>query len=217
MREGAQTTGNITQASTGFIQVASGTTAQRPAVPVNGMVRYNTTLATVEHYSANKWNSLSVLGSSSILHLAQPVSVGGNPVSEDLLFVKNLTTGKSLSVDSMVWEYTIGSATNLAWLQIDANITGADVGYTMPYDGTVFALMGYSVDRSTKIKNISIYVNDTEFTNQMSFTNTVASGGLTVATNLEFTAGTKIRLRVRSNESGPLGGIAVLAFAKWRI
>ena len=40
--------------STGAITVPNGTTAQRPSVPVNGMVRYNTTIARFEGY-ANGW------------------------------------------------------------------------------------------------------------------------------------------------------------------
>lgn len=216
MREGSQTTGDITQTSTGFLKLASGTTAQRPVAPTNGMFRHNTTTGAIEHYSGNQWNALGFFGSSSTLHIAQPISSNGLP-SSDLLFVKDLATGKALSVDSVLWDFAIGGATNLAWLQIDSSITGADVGYTMPYNGTVFALMGYSVDRSTKVKNISIYVDDVEYTNQMSFTNTVASGGLMVSDNLDFNAGSKIRLRVRSPESGPLGGIAVTVFTKWRL
>ena len=40
--------------STGAVTVPRGTTAQRPAVPTNGMVRYNTSTAHFEGY-ANGW------------------------------------------------------------------------------------------------------------------------------------------------------------------
>jgi hypothetical protein len=40
--------------STGAVTVPNGTTAQRPAVPTNGRVRYNTTIARFEGY-ANGW------------------------------------------------------------------------------------------------------------------------------------------------------------------
>jgi hypothetical protein len=45
---------NITLNSTGSITVPSGTTAQRPASPVNGMLRYNTTIPRLEIY-INNW------------------------------------------------------------------------------------------------------------------------------------------------------------------
>ncbi len=40
--------------STGAVIISRGTTAQRPAVPVNGMVRYNTDTARFEGY-INGW------------------------------------------------------------------------------------------------------------------------------------------------------------------
>ena len=44
----------VTFSSTGAVTVPRGTTGQRPAVPVNGMVRYNTSTAHFEGYS-NGW------------------------------------------------------------------------------------------------------------------------------------------------------------------
>lgn len=40
---------------TGFITLPSGTTAQRPASPVVGMVRFNTDVNAVEYYNGTKW------------------------------------------------------------------------------------------------------------------------------------------------------------------
>jgi hypothetical protein len=48
------TTQNPTLNSNGAITVPSGTTAQRPASPVNGMLRYNTTIPQLEIY-LNSW------------------------------------------------------------------------------------------------------------------------------------------------------------------
>ena len=41
--------------STGAIKLPSGTLGQRPASPINGMVRYNTTTLNVEGYANNTW------------------------------------------------------------------------------------------------------------------------------------------------------------------
>lgn len=48
---------NVTLNSTGALTLPSGTTAQRPSSPVNGMTRFNTTLGSPEWYSsvANDW------------------------------------------------------------------------------------------------------------------------------------------------------------------
>ena len=48
---------NITCSSTGAITVPSGTTAQRPASPVVGMLRYNTSLSQLEIY-INAWTKI---------------------------------------------------------------------------------------------------------------------------------------------------------------
>lgn len=49
---------DVTCSSTGALSVPSGTTAQRPASPVNGMLRYNTTLSKLEIYLDSTWKSL---------------------------------------------------------------------------------------------------------------------------------------------------------------
>ena len=49
---------NITSNSTGSITIPAGTTAQRPATPVNGMLRYNTTISNMEIYIDGSWVTL---------------------------------------------------------------------------------------------------------------------------------------------------------------
>ena len=62
------TTGNIvltpdsgiaTISATGALTVPSGTTAQRPATPVAGMTRWNTTLGAYEVYAGTTWVTLA--------------------------------------------------------------------------------------------------------------------------------------------------------------
>ena len=53
------TAGTVTSITTlGFLQVPTGTTAQRPWVPANGMIRYNSTLSSFEGYASSAWSSL---------------------------------------------------------------------------------------------------------------------------------------------------------------
>lgn len=49
---------NVTCSSTGALRVPSGTTAQRPSSPVNGMLRYNTTIPQLEIYLGGTWTAL---------------------------------------------------------------------------------------------------------------------------------------------------------------
>jgi hypothetical protein len=49
------TLSGLTVNGTGSIQLPTGTTAQRPASPVAGMIRYNTTLSCIESYNGTQW------------------------------------------------------------------------------------------------------------------------------------------------------------------
>jgi hypothetical protein len=48
--------------STGAVTVSSGTTAQRPASPTVGMMRYNTTESKYEVYTGTVWQSITTAG-----------------------------------------------------------------------------------------------------------------------------------------------------------
>ena len=50
--------GNILMSGTGTIDIPVGTTAQRPASPNSGMIRYNSTLSRYEGYSGSAWGQL---------------------------------------------------------------------------------------------------------------------------------------------------------------
>jgi Chaperone of endosialidase len=56
--EALHVTGNTLLDGTGFVRVPVGTTAQRPASPATGMLRYNTTNTAFEGYYAASWLKL---------------------------------------------------------------------------------------------------------------------------------------------------------------
>lgn len=55
---GATFTGDVILDTTSALELPDGTTGQRPGSPVNGMVRYNTTLSTFEGYKAGAWGAI---------------------------------------------------------------------------------------------------------------------------------------------------------------
>ena len=81
--------GNISMTGTGAIDVAAGTTAQRPGTPSSGMIRFNTTDTTFEGYNGTAWGAIG--GGAS----------GGG---SDAVFYENGNTVTS--------NYTITSGTN---------------------------------------------------------------------------------------------------------
>jgi hypothetical protein len=52
------TSANITQSGTGALNIAKGTTGQRPATPTTGALRYNTTLGYIENYTGTEWRAV---------------------------------------------------------------------------------------------------------------------------------------------------------------
>lgn len=67
--------GNVTLNSTGDIKLPAGTTAQRPAEPLNGMVRFNTTLGQYEAFNTRN-SSASLLAISNTLFVASATTDG---------------------------------------------------------------------------------------------------------------------------------------------
>ncbi len=55
---GATFTGDVVLGTTTALELPDGTTAQRPGSPVNGMIRYNTSLSTFEGYKSGAWGAI---------------------------------------------------------------------------------------------------------------------------------------------------------------
>jgi hypothetical protein len=85
---------NLTINDTGYIQLPSGTTAQRPVSPLTGYVRFNTTMGLVEYYNGTYWIDQttgriaegSIVTSNLLLHLdsSKPTSYRGGNVWYDI-------------------------------------------------------------------------------------------------------------------------------------
>ncbi len=61
------TTDSIVMKTSNNLMLPSGTTAERPVTPVNGMIRYNTTLDEVEMYQSSKWRPFKFKEASPII------------------------------------------------------------------------------------------------------------------------------------------------------
>ena len=57
--------GNINMSGTGAIDVAAGTTAERPGTPSNGMFRYNSTDNAFEGYANGAWGAIGGAGGAT--------------------------------------------------------------------------------------------------------------------------------------------------------
>lgn len=66
---------NTTINDTGYIQLPSGTTGERPASPTNGMMRYNTTTTNIETYTSVGWVNIT----SGPWSLQRPITITSTP------------------------------------------------------------------------------------------------------------------------------------------
>jgi len=69
--------GDVTLNSTGDIKLPAGTTAQRPAIPLNGMIRYNTSLGQYEGFNTVA-SSSNLVAISNVLLVATATTAGAH-------------------------------------------------------------------------------------------------------------------------------------------
>lgn len=202
----AISTGNIVVTSdtlntlstlTGYQQIASGTTADRPTSPTPGTTRYNETTGHVEMFQAGNWQNMPNL---------RDVEFRADPATA-ILYRK--VGGKYLSVTFSSLIYAHGNTADKSWIYIDANINNSMAGYGSAFYGTIVFVGAYT-DTTGIDKSVSVYINDVEHANTVSFSGLQTSNS--VATSVDFDPGDTVRFRMRSPTKGKLGSMYITAF-----
>lgn len=150
--------GDATQNGTGSLKVASGTTAQRPGSPVNGMIRYNSDLTAFEGYAAGAWSGIGGGGSVDKINQASHGFVVGN-----VLYLNGATYTKAIATSSAAAE-VVGVVSRV----VDANnfeltLSGEISGLTGLTAGAVYFLSDsvagtYSLTEPSTIGYVSVPV-----------------------------------------------------------
>ena len=96
--------GNIDMSGTGAIDVAAGTTAQRPGSPSNGMFRYNSTDGAFEGYASGAWGAIGGSGGATGGGSDQIFYENGQTVTTDyeLTASTNAMSAGPISINSSV-------------------------------------------------------------------------------------------------------------------
>ena len=138
---------------TGAFSIPAGTTGQRPAEPVEGMIRYNETLGFFEVYRNSEWQVFGSDGGSSPARIITTGTTSAVLPSDYFIAWNSATAGaKTLTVGAPTWDQTIvvkdakgDSSTGAITLTADGcTIDGAaslviDTPYsavTLKWDGT---------------------------------------------------------------------------------
>jgi len=102
-------TGDATFSGTGQVKLPAGTTGERSGSPVNGMIRYNSSLSQFEGYGAGQWGGIGGAQAGGAIMTNKDVA----SVSYTIASGENGLSVGPITVDSGV---TITVATNQRWL-----------------------------------------------------------------------------------------------------
>jgi hypothetical protein len=161
-------TGDVTFSGFGYTQLQTGATSDRPAVPAEGMIRYNTTLDQFEGYGASGWGAIggggggSGGGGSTILYendqiitLSYTITAGKNAMSTGVL-----TTGPTFEGTGSIAGTTLTiTAITTGVLGVGSIIdgTGVTAGTTITVLGTGTGGVGtYTVSASQNVSATTI-------------------------------------------------------------
>ena len=116
---------------TGTIKLPSGTTSERPATGINGMIRYNTSLGYLESYTVSGWGAIA---SPPVVTGVSPVSVAGGSTATQVFTVTGTGFDTNLSIKLVGadgTEYSVFSTTYVSGLQTTFKMgaNGATNGY----------------------------------------------------------------------------------------
>lgn len=117
---------NVTFSGTGYVQMPVGATTDRPAVPAEGMLRYNSTLDTFEGFSNNQWGQVGGAAGAT----------GGGP--DEVFYENDQTVTISYTIPSTKNAMTTGPIT------LDAGFvgTGSIAGTTLTIDTATSGALG---------------------------------------------------------------------------
>lgn len=162
-------TGDVTFSGFGYTQLQTGATADRPAVPSEGMIRYNTTLNQFEGYGTAGWGAIGGGGgggeggqgnpilyeNDQIITTSYTITAGKNAMSTG-----TLTTGPAFGgLGSIAGTTLTISAVTTGVLGVGSIIdgTGVTVGTTITALGTATGGVGtYTVSASQNVSETTI-------------------------------------------------------------
>ena len=114
-KAGGELTGDVTNTSTGSFQVSQGTTAQRPAGTANGRLRYNSTEAAFEGYTAAGWGEIG--GGGPSLGTDSVIRTNAQVINEDITIPAN-TNGSTIGDITVNAGKTVTVSSGSTWVII---------------------------------------------------------------------------------------------------
>jgi hypothetical protein len=119
-------TDNLTMPGTSHFYPPTGTTAERPASPLDGMVRYNTTLSALEVYESSVWDPLSGGVVDTVTGTTNQIDVDSTDSSNPIVSLSStLVAPGTVDVGNIhIEDNTISASDTNGDLNLAANGTG---------------------------------------------------------------------------------------------
>ena len=112
-KTGGALTGDVSNTSTGSLQVSQGTTAQRPAGTNTGRLRYNSTEAAFEGYTSAGWGEIG--GGGPSLGTDSVIRTNAKVIAENITFAGS-ENGSSIGPITINSGYTVTVASGSTWV-----------------------------------------------------------------------------------------------------
>jgi len=112
-KAGGALSGNVTNTSTGSLQVSQGSTAQRDSGTAVGRLRYNSTTAGFEGYTAAGWGEIG--GGGSSLGTDSIIRTNAKVIAENITFAGN-ENGSTVGPVTVNNNYTVTVTNGSTWI-----------------------------------------------------------------------------------------------------
>ena len=112
-KAGGALSGDVTNTSTGSLQVSQGTTAQRPSGTTLGRLRYNSTTSGFEGYTAAGWGEIG--GGGSSLGTDSIIRTNAKVIAENITFAGN-ENGSTVGPVTVNNNYTVTVTNGSTWI-----------------------------------------------------------------------------------------------------
>lgn len=179
--------GNLAANGTGQIKIPVGTTAQRPAIPLNGMVRYNTSLGIYESFNTFAQNSaITTLTNTLLVATATTTTTHGLNTGDYVTL-----TGFTPAAYNGSFYITVTSATEFTYTMLTDPAGAATVIGTYTYG--LWSAIGSGGGATGGRGNPIFYENDQTVTADYtipSTKNAMSAGPITIDTGITVTIST---------------------------
>lgn len=158
-------------------------------------------------------NHVAVTPIKMVIDTYQIEGIGG-ALSEPMGFSPDATRGdKIFSTETFTLTFSENRLMNMDWINIGM-ASHSDIGYIMPFNGTVIRAVGYTRNCRNETMNIHLFKNLLSVGSIVTLSGSDEQVASAIDLNIDFDRGDKLRLR--GVGSGRIDDVVLTLWIKWR-